>query len=145
MPERLKVDAVYPNAEYKEILQASKKHFYGTFATKCVTILYAVFKPVVVALRTNSIAEVRKAILFSRDQVETFYELALIMVTADGSSPELTPPSPSLSPATPIVVEPKTVQPPPEPYVPPREEEELPAVDSDSPATSIYAGLGPDD
>ncbi|KAI9129877.1 hypothetical protein [Acaryochloris sp. CCMEE 5410] len=141
MPERLKVDAVYPNAEYKEILQASKQHFYGTFATKCVTILYAVFKPVVVALRTNSVAEVRKAILISRDQVETFYELALIMVTADGGSPELTPPSPAPSTAAPMVVEP----PPPEPYVPPREEEEPPAVDSDSPAISIYAGLKEDD
>ncbi|MGR3278000.1 hypothetical protein ACSYAD_23155 [Acaryochloris marina NIES-2412] len=147
MSKRLKVDAVYPNAEYQAILNASKKHFYGTFATKCMTILYAVFRPVVVALQTNSVAEVRKAIQISKDQVETFYDLALIMATVDGSSSESTSPS-SNSPAKPQdqpTPSPTPIAPlPSSSYQPPREAVESQAVDSGSLATSIYAGFEED-
>lgn len=148
MSKRLKVDAVYPNAEYRAILDASRKHFYGTFATKCMTILYAVFRPVVVALQTNSVAEVRKAIQISKDQVETFYDLALMMATVDGSSSESALPLSSSSTQLqdqPTQVSPLVLQPPAEPYQPPRDAEETPVVDSGSPAPSIYAGFEEDD
>lgn len=138
---RFRMDTVWDkDQEITTIIETAKAHYRRSFSEKCVTILYAVLKPLAVALQTRSVVEVRKAIELSRDKVETFYDLALILVSADESTSEaVTSPA-----AAPMVVEPKAVQPPPESYVPPREEEP-PAVDSDSPAISIYAGLKEDD
>lgn len=145
------------------VLGAVQGHFDKLFTTKCVTILHAVFKPLAVALRTNSAAEVRKAIELSRDKVETFYDLALMLVSADESTSEATTLAsgslarsqvqPALAeskavhlpPSSPRAIEPEIVYPPIEPYDPPREAEEPPVVDSGSPAPSIYAGFEPDE
>lgn len=138
MAERFKLDAVYPNADYVKSLALAKQYFYGVFATKCMAVLYAVYKPLAVALQTKSVIEVRKAIELSRDTVETFYELALTLVSADELSSEAITPSA-------LAVESEIVQPPSKPYQPPREAEEPLVVDSGSPAPSIYAGFEPDE
>ncbi|QUY45580.1 hypothetical protein [Acaryochloris marina] len=142
---RFRMDTVWDkDQEITTIIETAKAHYRRSFSEKCVTILYAVFKPLAVALQTNSVAEVRKAIELSRDKVETFYDLALILV----SSEETTPDEPSLpSPPAPSMptVELEIVQPPSDPYEPPREAEESPVVDSGSSAPSIYAGFEEDD
>lgn len=126
------------------VLSAVQGHFENLFTTKCVTILHAVFKPLAVALQTNSVAEVRKAIELSRDKVETFYDLALILVSSEDAAPD--EPSLPLPPAPPMpTVELEIVPPPSDPYEPPREAEEFPVVDSGSSAPSIYAGFEEDD
>lgn len=139
---RFRMDTVWDkDQEITTIIETAKVHYRRSFSEKCVTILYAVLKPLAVALQTKSVAEVRKAIELSRDKVETFYDLALILVSSDDSSTEAsTPPQPA-----PMVVEPEIAQPPPVPYQPPRESEETPVVDSGSPAQSIYAGFEEDD
>lgn len=144
MSARLKLDAVYPNAEYRTIVNAAKKHFYGTFATKCLAVLYAVFKPIVVALQTNSVSEVRREIELSRNRVETFYDLAFILASSEdepSNSASVSRSSPSVNAgAIPLISN---------PYVPPREETEETAntevVDSGGSSTSIYAGFEEDD
>lgn len=142
---RFRMDTVWEKEqEITTIIEAAKAHYRRSFSEKCVTILYAVFKPLAVALQTKSVAEVRKAIELSRDKVETFYDLALILVSSEEATHDKpSSPSPTASPTP--TVEPEIVPPPSDPYEPPRAAEESPVVDSGSPAPSIYAGFEEDD
>ena len=142
---RFRMDTVWDkDQEITTIIEAAKAHYRRSFSEKCVTILYAVFKPLAVALQTRSVTEVRKAIELSRDKVETFYDLALILVSSEDAAPN-EPSLPTLSASPTPTVEPENVPPPSKPYQPPREEEEPPVVDSGSPALSIYAGFEEDE
>lgn len=144
---RFRLDKVWDrDKEITSIFEVVKAHYQGSFTEKCVTILHAVFGPLAVALQTNSVAEVRKAIEMSRDKVETFYDFALVLASSGDSTPTATAPeqNPRVQPQEqPTTVRPKREQPPPNSYDPPREK--TVGVDSGSSAKSIYAGLGPDD
>lgn len=144
---RFRLDKVWDrDKQITSIFEVVKAHYQGSFTEKCVTILHAVFGPLAVALQTNSVVEVRKAIEMSRDKVEAFYDFALVLASSGDSTPTATMPVPN-PPMQPqeqsTSAKSKVVQPPLNSYDSPRAKPV--AVDSDSPAKSIYAGLAEDD
>lgn len=145
---RFRLDTVWDkDKEITAIIQAAKAYYQRSFSEKCVTILYAVFKPLAVALKTNSVIEVRKAIETSRDKVETFYDLALILVSSEVlTSDSAKSPPQDLSAQThkkSTSAKPKATQPSSKSNDPPKEKPA--SVNSGSPAKSLYAGLKDDD
>ncbi|NJM67624.1 MAG: hypothetical protein HC851_19115 [Acaryochloris sp. RU_4_1] len=137
---RFRLDTVWgKDKEIATVIKTAKAHYQRSFGGKCVTILYAVFKPIAVALQTNSATEVRKAIEVSRDQLETFYNLALVSV----SSEETHLPNLALEEAPPpLPTNTETIQPTCEPYDPPREK--TLKINSAGSALNLYEGFEED-
>lgn len=141
---RFRLDTVWgKDKEIEVVINAVKAHYQRSFGGKCLTILYAVFKPMAVALQTNSVIEVRKVIEVSRGQVEAFFTLALLSVSSGEPHPqdlalsEISQPTESpLPPESPNAIQPAES---------PREEiEELEVVDSAGSGTSLYASFEED-